>query len=167
MSSAAAADARTDIRDIEAFLFQEADLLDGWKLDAWLALFEPDATYEVPATDNPEGRPESTLYIIADDMVLLKGRVGRLKSPHGYAESPPSRTRRFVANVRILNEAADRLTVSANFMVTRMRKGRSDTYVGRYEHELVKVAGGFRFVRRRAVLDLEALRPHGRVTIIL
>lgn len=167
MSETAALASRTDIRAVESFLFEEADLLDGWELDDWLNMFEPDATYEIPATDNPVGRPENTLYIIADDMVLLRGRVGRLQSPQGYSESPPSRTRRFITNVRIRDERPDGLTVTANFMVTRMRKGNSDTYVGRYEHDLKKVSGGFRFVRRRAVLDLEALRPHGRITIIL
>lgn len=167
MSQTATMDARTDIRTVEAFLFAEADLLDSWQLDDWLDLFEPDATYEIPATDNPVGRPDSTLYIIADDMVLLRGRVGRLQSPQGYSESPPSRTRRFITNVRIQEEHPDSLTVTANFMVTRMRKGNSDTYVGRYEHNLKKVPGGFRFVSRRAVLDHEALRPHGRITIIL
>lgn len=157
----------TDVREVEAFLFEEADLLDDWNLDAWLTLFEDDATYEIPATDNPDGRPADTLYIIADDMILLKGRVGRLQSPQGFSESPPSRTRRFISNVRIQDESADLISVTANFMVTRMRKGNTDTYVGRYEHDLRKRPSGFRFATRRAVLDLEALRPHGRITIIL
>jgi p-cumate 2,3-dioxygenase beta subunit len=154
--------------DVAAFLYREADLLDEWRLDEWLTLFLPEARYEVPATDALDGSPETTLHIIADDMTVLAGRVDRLKSVQAYAENPHSRTRRFITNVRVLERTNDRLAISANFMVTRSRKGQTDTYVGRYEHRLVPdPATGFRFLRRRAILDLDALRPHGRVSIIL
>jgi p-cumate 2,3-dioxygenase beta subunit len=156
------------VLDVEAFLYREADLLDDWKLDEWLELFLPEARYEVPATDAPDGRPETSLHIIADDMTVLAGRVDRLKSVQAYAENPHSRTRRFITNVRILDVAANDLLVSANFMVTRSRKGATDTYIGRYRHTLRSDPDtGFRFVHRRAVLDLDALRPHGRISIIL
>jgi len=156
------------VHDVEAFLFREADLLDDWRLDEWLNLFLPESRYEVPATDAPDGRPEETLHIIADNMTVLAGRVDRLKSVQAYAENPHSRTRRFVTNVRILGASDGHLRVSANFMVTRARKGQTDTYIGRYEHLLrPDPETGFRFVLRRAVLDLDALRPHGRVSIIL
>lgn len=156
------------VQDVEAFLYREADLLDDWKLDEWLGLFLPEARYEVPATDAPDGRPEETLHIIADNMTILAGRVDRLKSVQAYAENPHSRTRRFITNVRILDAIDGQLRVSANFMVTRARKGQTDTYAGRYEHLLRSdPETGFRFVLRRAALDLDALRPHGRVSIIL
>ena len=41
--------------DVEAFLYDEAALLDAWRLDDWLALFTRDARYEVPSTDRPGG----------------------------------------------------------------------------------------------------------------
>lgn len=157
-----------DVRDVEAFLFREADLLDDWQLDEWLKLFLPEARYEVPATDAPDGRPEETLHIIADTMVVLAGRVDRLKSVQAYAENPHSRTRRFITNVRVLEASEDGVSVSANFMVTRARKGQTDTFIGRYRHVLrLDIETGFRFLLRRAVLDLDALRPQGRVSIIL
>jgi p-cumate 2,3-dioxygenase beta subunit len=156
------------VESVAAFLYREADLLDEWKLDDWLKLFLPEARYEVPATDAPDGRPEETLHIIADDMTVLAGRVDRLKSVQAYAENPHSRTRRFITNVQVLGEKDGHMRVSANFMVTRARKGQTDTYIGRYDHLLKPdPETGFRFLRRRAVLDLDALRPHGRVSIIL
>ena len=42
--------ARTEVED---FLFEEADLLDEWRLPEWLELFTDDASYYVPATDLP------------------------------------------------------------------------------------------------------------------
>ena len=54
--------------EIEDFLFNEAALLDDWKLEEWLALFTDDARYLVPATDLPkDAPPEGNLFYIADD----------------------------------------------------------------------------------------------------
>ena len=41
--------------EVEQLLYLEARLLDDWNLDAWLALYTPDARYIVPTTDLPEG----------------------------------------------------------------------------------------------------------------
>jgi len=154
---------------VEAFLYDEADLLDGWRLEEWLALFEPDGVYEVPSTDQREGDPRDTLYLVADDMVTLRARVDRLQSKSAFAESPPSRTRRLVSNVRVRPGAApDTLEVDANFAVYRMKHQAVDLYVGRYRHVLRVRDGALRFAVRRAVLDLESLRPAGgKVSIIL
>lgn len=168
MSGTEAQAARVTRAEVEDFLYREADLLDSWNLNEWLTLFDEDATYEIPATDIRDGRPESDLFIVADTMPVLKGRVGRLNSVNAFVESPKSRTRRLVANVRILEASRDALEISANFHITRIRKGVTDTYIGRYDHTLrVTGAGDFRFRRRRAVLDLDALRPQGKISIIL
>jgi p-cumate 2,3-dioxygenase beta subunit len=153
--------------EIEDFLFLEADLLDSWRLDEWLELFAEDGRYEIPATDLPDGDPAKHLFIIADSMPVLRGRVQRLKSVAAYSESPHSKTRRIVGNVRLLGNEGDSLKVTANFIVQRVKNDNTDSYCGRYDLLLRPTAGGLRFVRRRAVLDLDALRPQGRVSFIL
>jgi hypothetical protein len=39
--------------------------------------------------------------------------------------------------------------------------------VGRYEHSVVANGDGLRFRKRRAVLEVEVLRPGGRLSFIL
>jgi p-cumate 2,3-dioxygenase beta subunit len=151
---------------VEEFLYQEAALLDEWRLDEWLALFTADGRYVVPTTDLPEGNPKKELVFIDDDMVRLRARVERLKSRHGHREYPWSRTRRFISNVRIKTEGSDILAASS-FLVYRFRMGDTSTYVGWYEHSLQKLNGELKIHRKRAVLDMEALREHGAVSIIL
>jgi p-cumate 2,3-dioxygenase beta subunit len=153
--------------EVEDFLFLEADLLDTWRLDDWLGLFAADGRYEIPTTDCPDGDPEKNLFIVADSMPVLRGRVQRLKSVAAYSESPRSRTRRIVGNVRLLGLDGDVLKVSANFIVQRVKNELSDSYCGRYDLLLRPTGDGLRFVRRRAVLDLDALRPQGRISFIL
>ncbi len=152
--------------DVEDFLYHEAALLDAWRLDEWLALLTEDATYRVPSNDAPQADPAQALFTIADDMHRLRGRVTRLKDPHAHAEFPPSRTRRMISNVRIVQR--DPLTVEANFIVHRFRANESvRQYVGRYRYELVVRGGKLRIRSREAILDAMELGSLGSVSFIL
>ncbi|MCY3600246.1 MAG: aromatic-ring-hydroxylating dioxygenase subunit beta [Gemmatimonadetes bacterium] len=151
---------------VEAFLFREAALLDEWRLDEWVALFTDDARYVVPSTDLPEGDPARDLVFIDDDIIRLRARVARLNSRHSHRESPRSRTRRFVSNVRVEEAGAGELRVRANVLVYRFRSGDGAPYVGSIEYILRRNGGDLRIAYRRAVLDLEDLAWHGAVSII-
>jgi p-cumate 2,3-dioxygenase subunit beta len=152
---------------IEDFLYEEAALLDEWRLDEWLELLTDDATYEVPSTDTPDGDPQTTLSLIADDKTRMRSRVAQLLGKSAWAENPPSRTRRMISNVRMLQVEGEAMHVTANFVVYRLRFEQMDTYIGRYEYTLVQQEGRLKIRARKAILDLEALRPHGKVSFIL
>ena len=153
---------------VEGFLYHEAALLDAWELDAWLDLLTDDAHYLVPPNDTPDGHPDTTLFIIADDIDRIRGRVKRLKSPDAHAEFPPSRTRRLITNVRILSQDESEVKVAANFSVHRFRRGgKGGAYVGHYVYTLLIADDGFRIAERRAILDAEELGGLGAVSFIL
>ena len=155
------------VGEIEQFLIDEAALLDEWRLEEWLALMAEDARYLVPPLDAPDADYRDTLFLIADDRRTLASRVRQLLSGVTWAENPRSRTRRLVTNVRLLEAASDEVRVTANFAVWRFQHEQTDVYVGRYLHVLVRGASGLLFRERRAVLDLETLRPHGKLSFIL
>ncbi|MEA2212373.1 MAG: p-cumate 2,3-dioxygenase subunit beta [Solirubrobacteraceae bacterium] len=152
--------------EVEDFLFHEAELLDRWRLEQWLALFTADCRYVVPATDLPDGDPRVTLGLVDDDLTRLRGRVERLNSAKAYREFPWSRTRRLVTNVRV-SGAADELRVTAAFAIYRYRKGDEQVLVGSYDYRLIATIEGLRIREKRSTLAAEALRPHGTVSIIL
>lgn len=154
-------------QQIEDFLYEEAALLDEWRLEEWLQLMTDDASYYVPATDAPDGDHRNTLFLVSDDIVRLRSRVKQLLGRFAHAENPRSRTRRFIGNVRIRSVEGDTFRVTANFLVSRTRMEQVDTYVGRYEYLLVHNDGSFKIRERRAILDLDSLRPQGKVSIIL
>lgn len=154
--------------EVEQFLYREAELLDAWKLDDWLKLMTPTATYYVPPTDKPEASHEEALFIIADDHVRLKERVIRLKDPACHVEYPPSRTRRIVSNVRVAQLANGTFSVRANFIVLRnRRRGDKRMFTGEYRYILHRVDGDLRIQERRAILDAEELGELGSVSFIL
>ena len=152
---------------IEDFLYEEAALLDEWRLHEWLDLLTEDARYEVPATDRPDGDATTMLFLVADDITRIRSRVEQLLGKSAWAENPRSRTRRLISNVRIRAVEGEAIHVAANFVVYRMRFEQMDTYVGRYEYTLVRRDAKLKIRERRAILDLDALRPHGKVSIIL
>jgi p-cumate 2,3-dioxygenase beta subunit len=155
-------------QQIEDFLIAEADLLDTWRLREWLALFDPEATgYYMPTTDLPDGDPGNDLFLIADDMGKLRSRVDQLLSGVTWAENPRSRTRRMISNVKIDSADGDILRIRANFVVYRMRFQNIDPYIGEYRYKLRATGDTLTILERRVVLDLEALRPHGKVSFIV
>jgi p-cumate 2,3-dioxygenase beta subunit len=154
-------------QEVEDLLYKEAALLDEWRLDEWLELLTDDAIYEVPPTDVPEGDSRNTLFIIADDAVRIRSRVKQLLGKSAWAENPHSRTRRIIANVRVLGVEGENILATANFAVHRMRYESVDTYIGRYDYKLARRGKILKIRERRAILDNEALRPHGKISFIL
>ena len=153
-------------QQVEDFLYTEAALLDAWRLDDWLLLFDDDAKYEVPCNDAVDGDPSEDLMLIDDNYARLAARVARLNSRRAHREYPHSRTNHQVFNVR-LDAWGDELSVSASFTVWRFRAGRSSCYVGRYRYRLRPTNGEFRIAFKRAELDMTDLRDVADVAIIL
>jgi p-cumate 2,3-dioxygenase beta subunit len=153
--------------DVEAFLYEEAALLDEWRLEEWLTLFEPDAMYFVPATDRPDGDPNTDQFLIVDTYAQIVSRVGRLNSRNAHAERPRSRTRRFVTNTRIASVDEEGVHVTASFIIYRIKDRVVAPYIGQYRHVLTVVDGALRFKVRKAVLDLADLGFEGRISFVL
>ncbi len=173
--------------EVEDFLYREAALLDEWKLDAWLELLTDDARYRVPSNDAPDADPASSLFLIADDIARIRGRVARLQDPQAHAEFPHSRTRRLITNVRIkkmvsgtISGASERAAVAeaeivpdtifveANFVVHRFRRDEQvSQFVGRYRYRLRLIDGHLRIALREAILDSQELGSLGAVSFIL
>ena len=155
-------------QQVEEFLYEEAALLDAWRLDDWLALLTADAVYRVPSNDRPDADPKDTLFIVADDINRIRARVTRLKKPDAHAEYPPSRTRRMIGNVRIIGRSGPSLQVEASFIVHRFRRNEGiRQYVGHYRYELRVESGRLRIAKREAVIDSMELGSLASVSFIL
>ena len=154
--------------EVEDFLFYEAELLDEWKLKEWLALFTLDANYYVPSTDvAPDASPDNNLFYIADDRFRLESRVERLLKRTAHSEFPHSKTRHLVSNVRIRERLADGLAVNSAFITYRSKDHVTETFVGSNRYRLVMDSGGLKIREKRCVLDLDGLKPQGRISILL
>jgi p-cumate 2,3-dioxygenase beta subunit len=154
--------------EVEDWLFHEAALLDDWRLVEWRQIFTDDCSYLVPnLIGDPYASPQQTLYLIADDGHHLTERVKRLGKRTAHAEYPHSVTQRVISNVRLLGVEAGEMRVNCNFITHRHSQGVTDTYFGRHEYRFVQPAEALRVREKRSILAIGALRPHGKLSIIL
>lgn len=91
--------------DVSAWLSWEAELLDQRRYRDWLNVLSEDITYRMPVrvtTANGTAAPVlGDMVHFDEDRYTLGLRVARLEGRHAWTEDPPSRTRRFVTNVRV------------------------------------------------------------------
>ena len=156
--------------EVEQFLFQEADLLDSCRFHEWLDLFTEDARYWVPVRESVQGQegsfPDEGSYAVTymnDDKSFLEQRIKRLDTGLAHAETPPSRTRHYIANVRVQVDDGQtgEVTAYSNFIVYQGRRERTDyQFFGRREDRLRRVEGRWRIAHRSVFLQ-HAVLPRG------
>lgn len=160
--------AETTLDEVQEFLVLEAALLDDWELPKWREMFTAECRYLVPnMAGDPYADPENTLFLIADDGHHLTERVKRLGKKTAHAEYPHSLTQRLVSNIRIVSRAGISLKVQSSFVTYRSSHGITDTYFGRHEYLMVKPDGRLLITEKRTILKMGALRPHGKLSIIV
>jgi 3-phenylpropionate/cinnamic acid dioxygenase small subunit len=138
------------------FLHHEAELLDTYRFADWIELFTDDVAYSMPVrttqmlTDG-EGFHEFGFFV--DDHATLLTRVKRLETEFAWAETPPSRTRHYVSNLRLERAAAGpELEARINFMVTRTRQDLDYQLFTGVRRDLLVPDGTSFKVRRRTIL---------------
>ncbi len=72
-----------------------------------------------------------------------------------------------ISNVMIVERTGGTVSVACNFVVFRSRMEKTDIYPGHSEYKLVLGEDGPRIRSKKAILDIDVLRPQGKVSIIL
>jgi 3-phenylpropionate/cinnamic acid dioxygenase small subunit len=151
-------------REVEDFLYAEADLLDGWQIEEWLALFTADCMYWVPGSvDDPDLKTHPS--IIYDDHARLEDRVMRLLHPAVHTQVPRSKTRRLISNIRVEPDG-DRVRASANFLLFEVRLNQERLLGGQYQFLLRREADRWR-IEQKKVLLLQNDQPLRFMSILL
>jgi 3-phenylpropionate/cinnamic acid dioxygenase small subunit len=121
--------------NIENFLYREARLMDEHAYDEWLSLWSEEGIYWVPSNDD-DADPRRAVTMVYDDRSQLEARIERLKSATAWAQDPRTRMRRLVSNIEISEVQNGQVTVLANFLINGIRRGQSDSFVGRSLYRL-------------------------------
>jgi 3-phenylpropionate/cinnamic acid dioxygenase small subunit len=159
--------------EVEQFLYAEAALLDARRYRDWLGLLTDDVHYWMPIRrtvtlsdiDREFTKPGDMAYF-DDDRQMLEVRVRKLEAGSAWSEDPPSRSRHFVSNVRVLDVAGDEVTVEACFHVHRSRlEGDIDNWVGRRLDVLRRSGAGLRLAKRHLFLDHTVIQSTNMSTI--
>lgn len=147
------------------FLYREADALDERRHHDWLDMLTDDVRYLVPVRiTSAHSLQDSYLADMAhfdEDRYSLSKRVERFATEHAWAEDPPSRTRRFVTNVRCWEgDVSSETLVRCNLLLFRSRGDvhSPDLLSGRRTDLLRPVGGKLKIARREVLLDESVLR---------
>ena len=146
---------------IEQFLYEEAALLDARNYREWFSLVTEDIHYWMPirrtvtrSDRDREFTKPGDMAFFDDDHRLLEMRVKKLEASSAWSEDPPSRSRHFVSNVRILDVADDDITVDVCFHLYRTRlNSEVDSWIGHRTDVLRRFGATIRLAKRHIFLD--------------
>ena len=150
---------------VEDFLYQEAALLDEWRLDEWLALFSPRmrGVWSQPQTFRKGTQKRSWC---SSTMTSYVCELGWKDSKAATATENILGLAPAASLAVSASSVLDELNMARDFVlprVYRFRMGDTSPYVGWYEHRLKEADGQLKISQKKAVLDMEALREHGAV----
>jgi len=141
-------------REVEQFLYRQAELLDGKHWQAFIDLFDAQGVYWMPVTPEQtewEGSPS----IFAEDKLLMEIRKGRVSHPNAWSQAPMWQTNHLVSHVAIESvsggEGASEIRVRSRFHMMELRRDNVRHFGGRYQHHLVRGADGALRIRLQRV----------------
>jgi 3-phenylpropionate/cinnamic acid dioxygenase small subunit len=153
-------------REVEEFLYREAELLDAHRYEEWIDLFTDDVHYWMPMRRNvPHDEPEREFTRAGLDVNwfdegkdTLTRRVKQIRTGVHWAEQPPSRICHMVANVQVVSATPAAVGVKSRSLIYRNRvEPETDILVGKREDLLRRVDGAWRIARRKIILDQSVL----------
>ena len=128
-------------REVEQFLYHQAELLDDKQWQAYIDLFASDGVYWMPVQPQQtewEGSPS----IFAEDRLMMEIRKGRITHPNAWSQAPMWETNHVVSQVALVAVAENQIQVRSRFHFMELRRDNVRHFGGRYQHTLVRAADG-------------------------
>ena len=156
----------SDLRKIEQFLYDEADLLDNPDLDSWIKLYTEDGNYWMPVAED-QADPINHVSLFYDDRVMMEVRRRNFVHPRAASKDHKVRSSHIISNVRLngTNEKGD-LVVTSNFQALVFYRNEQRAFGGRYEHHLVANGDSY-LIRHKKVTLINCDAPQKSLTIYL
>ena len=137
-------------REVEQFLYHQAELLDAKQWQAYIDLFDDAGVYWMPAA--PEQTEwEGTPSIFAEDKLIMEIRKGRICHPNAWSQAPMWETNHLVSHVALESVSASEIRVRSRFHMMELRRDSVRHFGGRYQHHLVRAADGALHIRLQRV----------------
>ena len=141
------------LKEVEQFIYREARLADELDYDEWEALWTDDAIYWVPANGD-DIDPTTQMSVLFDNRSRIATRIKQLQTGKRHSQNPPSRLRRLVSNVELLepSESSEDIHTGANFIVYESRERGVTLWAGRAEYRLRRTDDGLRMAYKKVLL---------------
>jgi len=141
-------------RQVEQFLYRQAEILDDCRWDDWLALFTPDGRYWMPVTRD-QNQWDGVPNIFNEDIFIMEMRARRVVHPHAHSQHPPMRLSHVVSNVVVEKDdpRTGEVLARSKFYAAEFRRDNVRHFAGTYRHTLKRDGnGGFKIKLQRVDL---------------
>lgn len=137
-------------REVEQFLYRQAEALDEKRWGDFIGLFADDGMYWMPPAPHYttwEGMPS----IFIEDRDLMTVRMKRVQHPHAWSQHPDWGTNHVVSNVIIerVEPKTGEVHVRSRFHMMELRRDELRHFAGTYRHRLKPTNDGFRIKLQR------------------
>jgi 3-phenylpropionate/cinnamic acid dioxygenase small subunit len=137
-------------REVEQFLYRQAEALDEKRWGDFIGLFADDGMYWMPPAPHYttwEGMPS----IFIEDRDLMTVRMKRVQHPHAWSQHPDWGTNHVVSNVIIekVEPKSGEVHVRSRFHMMELRRDELRHFAGTYRHRLKPTKDGFRIKLQR------------------
>lgn len=156
-------------REIEEFLYREADTIDSRRFEEWLEFFAEDIRYWVPIRKNlpfnkrfEDVTDERQSAWIDDNSATLRARIYQVMTKIHWAEEPLSRVSHIVTNVYVdaVDDTPDGqvITVRSKLMCHRSRMEEAgELLVAKREDKIRRTDAGLKIFWRKILIDQATL----------
>jgi 3-phenylpropionate/cinnamic acid dioxygenase small subunit len=140
------------LREVEQFIYGEARLADELRYDEWEELWTDDAIYWVPANGD-DIDPTAQMSVVFDNRARIATRIKQLQTGKRHSQNPPSRLRRLVSNVELLDGDDDGdVLAGANFLIYESRERGVTLWAGHSEYRLRRTDHGLMMAGKKVML---------------
>lgn len=137
-------------REVEQFLYLQAELLDAKQWQAWMDLFDAQGVYWMPV-ERSQTEWEGSPSIFAEDKLMMEIRKGRITHPNAWSQAPMWETNHLVSHIAIESADAQQIQVRSRFHMMELRRDTVRHFGGSYRHTLVRDAAGALRIRLQRV----------------
>ena len=149
-------------REVEQFLYLQAELLDAKQWQAWMDLFDATGVYWMPVAPEQiewEGSPS----IFAEDKLMMEIRKGRVSHPNAWSQAPMWETNHLVSHVALEAVSDTTIQVRSRFHMMELRRDSVRHFGGSYRHTLLRDAAGALRIRLQRVDLFNGQAPYDYV----
>lgn len=144
------------LEKIAQFLYKEARFLDDKQWDDWLQCYAPSAQFWMPAWDDDDKLtedPETEISLIYyPDRQGLEDRVFRIKTERSSATMPDTRTSHNIANIELIEQNGDQVTVRFNWNTLSFRYKTVYSYFGMSRYVIDCSSEQFKILNKYVIL---------------
>src|SRR5574344_66842 len=145
-----------------AFLSREARYLDDRDWDSWLALYDENCTFWVPAWDDAgelTEDPQSEISLIwYGRRAGLEDRVFRIRTERSSATIPDTRTNHHISNVEVVEQDDKTVKLRFNWHTMSVRYNHTDHFCGTSLYTLDLSSGQPIITDKKVVLKTDYIR---------